>query len=96
MQARIYSRGANVVIAAQFGRPMQATPAQGGYRITGCAPFVSNCHDAHWIATTAAVMAGDPSPAAGALEVVMAYLPREKLPRDRHLARPGHARHGQS
>src|ERR671923_2491329 len=23
----IYSRGANVVIAAQFGRPMQATPA---------------------------------------------------------------------
>ena len=73
----IYSRGANVVIAAQFGRPMQATPAQGGYRITGRAPFVSNCHDANWIATTAAVMAGDPSQAAGAPEVVMAYLPRE-------------------
>jgi indole-3-acetate monooxygenase len=57
----IYRRGANVVIAAQFGRPMQAAPAPGGYRITGRAPFVSNCYDANWIATTAAVMAGDPS-----------------------------------
>jgi alkylation response protein AidB-like acyl-CoA dehydrogenase len=73
----IYSRGANVVIAAQFGRPMQATSAPGGYRITGRAPLVSNCHDADWIATTAAVMAGDPPRAAGEPEVVMAYLPRE-------------------
>jgi alkylation response protein AidB-like acyl-CoA dehydrogenase len=73
----IYSRGANIVIAAQFGRPMQATPAQGGYRITGRAPFVSNCHDANWFATTAMVMAGDPAQAAGEPEVVMAYLPRE-------------------
>jgi alkylation response protein AidB-like acyl-CoA dehydrogenase len=31
----IYGRGANVVIAGQFGRPLQAAPAQGGYRITG-------------------------------------------------------------
>ncbi len=67
----IYSRGANVVIAAQFGRPMQAAPAQGGYRISGRAPFVSNCQDAQWIATTATVMAGDHS-----AEGVMAYLPR--------------------
>jgi alkylation response protein AidB-like acyl-CoA dehydrogenase len=73
----IYSRGANIVIAAQFGRPMQATPAQGGYRITGRAPFVSNCHDANWFATTAMVMTGDPSQATGEPEVVMAYLPRE-------------------
>jgi indole-3-acetate monooxygenase len=73
----IYSRGANIVIAAQFGRPMQATPTQGGYRITGRAPFVSNCHDANWIATTAVVMAGDSSQAADAPEIVMAYLPRE-------------------
>jgi alkylation response protein AidB-like acyl-CoA dehydrogenase len=75
----IYGRGANVVIAAQFGRPMQAAPVQGGYRITGRAPFVSNCHDATWIATTATVMAGDPARAedTGAPEVVMAYLPQE-------------------
>jgi indole-3-acetate monooxygenase len=73
----IYSRGANVVIAAQFGHPMQATSTQGGYRITGRSPFISNCHDANWVATTAVVMSGDPSPAAGAPEVVVAYLPRE-------------------
>ena len=59
----IYSRGANVVIAAQFGRPMQATPAQGVSHY-GARTFVSNCHDANWIATTATVMAGDPSRAA--------------------------------
>jgi alkylation response protein AidB-like acyl-CoA dehydrogenase len=73
----IYGRGANVLIAAQFGRPMQATPVEGGYRITGRAPFVSNCHDANWIATTAAVMAGDQSRTDGESEAVMAYLPRE-------------------
>ena len=75
----IYGRGANVVIAGQFGRPMQAAPAQGGYRITGRAPFVSNCYDAHWIATEATVMAGDHSRAAdkGEPAVVMAYLSRD-------------------
>jgi indole-3-acetate monooxygenase len=75
----IYSHGANVVIAAQFGRPMQAAPTQGGFRITGRAPFVSNCYDANWIATTALVMAEDKSTAAdkGEPELVMAYLPRE-------------------
>src|SRR5262249_42600754 len=47
--------------------------------ITGSAPFVSNCHDANWIATTATVTTGDPSPAEHTSEpqVVMAYLPRE-------------------
>ena len=73
----IYGRGANVVIAAQFGRPMQAAPVQDGYRITGRAPFVSNCHDANWIATTAAVMAGDQSRPEGEPDAVMAYLPRD-------------------
>ena len=74
----IYGRGANVVIAAQFGRPMQAVPVQGGYRITGRAPFVSNCHDANWIATSA-VIAGDQTRPddQGEPELVMVYLPRE-------------------
>jgi indole-3-acetate monooxygenase len=72
-------RGANVVIAGQFGRPLQAAPAQEEYRITGRAPFVSVCHDANWIATEAAVVAGDHSRAAdqGEPAVVMAYLPRD-------------------
>jgi alkylation response protein AidB-like acyl-CoA dehydrogenase len=72
----IYSRGAKVVIAGQFGRPMHAVPVMGGYRITGRAPFVSNCQDADWIATTAAIT-GDQSRPEGEPEVVMAYLPRE-------------------
>ena len=53
----IYSGGANILIAAQFGRPLNAIPSQDGYRLTGRAPFVSNCYDADWIATTAMVMA---------------------------------------
>jgi indole-3-acetate monooxygenase len=75
----IYGRGANIVIAAQFGRPMQAAPTQGGYRITGRAPFVSNCHDANWIATSAMVMASDQTRPGGEgePELVMVYLPRE-------------------
>ena len=74
----IYGRGANLVIAAQFGRPMQAAPVQDGYRITGRAPFVSNCHDANWIATSA-VIAGDQTRPddRGELALVMVYLPRE-------------------
>jgi alkylation response protein AidB-like acyl-CoA dehydrogenase len=57
---------------------MQAVPTQGGYRITGRAPFVSNCHDANWIATSA-VVAGDQTrpDGQGEPELVMVYLPRE-------------------
>jgi alkylation response protein AidB-like acyl-CoA dehydrogenase len=72
----IYSGGADVVIAAQFGRPLQATSTDGGYRVSGRAPFVSNCLDADWISSTALVDAdqhpdGDP-------EMRMVYFPREK------------------
>ena len=35
----IYSGGANILIAAQFGRPLNAIPSQDGYRITGRAPL---------------------------------------------------------
>jgi indole-3-acetate monooxygenase len=75
----IYGRSANVVVAAQFGRPMQAAPAPGGYRITGRAPFFSNCHDANWIATSAVVTPGDETRPHDIAEpqLVMVYLPRE-------------------
>lgn len=72
----IYRSSTNVLIAAQFGRPMQAVPSEGGYRITGRAPFVSNCQDANWIATTAIVAPADGSAAPVEPEIVMAYLPR--------------------
>jgi alkylation response protein AidB-like acyl-CoA dehydrogenase len=74
----IYSNGANILIAAQFGRPVTATRAQGGYRITGRAPFVSNCYDADWIAMTAMVTGGDQpgEEHQGEPEMVMVYFPR--------------------
>ncbi len=34
---------------------MKATLTNGGYRISGRAPFVSNCHDADWISSTVLV-----------------------------------------
>jgi alkylation response protein AidB-like acyl-CoA dehydrogenase len=74
----IYSGGTNILIAAQFGRPLHAIPSQDGYRITGRAPFVSNCYDADWLAMTAKVMEGDQAHKEdqGEPEMVMAYFPR--------------------
>ena len=67
----IYRDGADILIAAQFGRPLTARPAEGGFRITGRAPFVSNCYDADWIAGTAMVE-GTAEP-----EMIMAYVSRD-------------------
>ena len=69
----IYSRGADILIAAQFGRPLNATSTEGGYLISGRAPFVSNCHDADWISSTALVDVGEHS--SGEAETIMAYFP---------------------
>ena len=55
---------------------MQATPTEGGYRITGRTPFVSNCHDADWLLTTALVMREANSTPVDEPEMIMAYLPR--------------------
>ncbi len=71
----IYSRGADILIAAQFGRPLKATSTDGGYRISGRAPFVSNCYDADWISSTALVDVDQHSE--GEPETVMVYFPRE-------------------
>ncbi len=72
--AEIYGNGADVLIAAQFGRPLAATPVQGGYRIAGRAPFVSNCYDSNWFAMTAVVSGAEDE---GEPEMVMVYFPRE-------------------
>jgi alkylation response protein AidB-like acyl-CoA dehydrogenase len=69
----IYSRGADILIAAQFGRPLKATSANGGYRISGRAPFVSNCYDADWISSTVLV---DDESAGDEPEMRMVYFPR--------------------
>ena len=56
----IYSRGADILIAGQFGRPLKATSTNGGYRISGRAPFVSNCYDADWILSMVVVDEDEP------------------------------------
>ena len=69
----IYSHGADVLIAGQFGRPLKATSTEGGYRISGRAPFVSNCYDADWILSTVLVDAD--ASAGDDPEVRIVYLP---------------------
>ena len=56
----IYGDGPDALIAAQFGRPLHAASTNGGYRVSGRAPFVSNCHDADWISSTVLVDADRP------------------------------------
>lgn len=75
----IYGSGPNILIAAQFGRPLTALPADGGYRISGRAPFVSNCYDASWIAVTANVADEHQSEEENGEEpeMLMVYFPRE-------------------
>jgi len=70
----IYGSGADILIAAQFGRPLQATSTNGGYRISGRAPFVSNCYDADWISSTVLVDADDAD--GDEPEMRMVYFPR--------------------
>ena len=75
----IYRSGPHALIAGPFHPPMEATPVAGGYRLTGRAPFASNCHDATWVARTAMVMDGDTPQlsASGAPEVLLAFVPVE-------------------
>jgi alkylation response protein AidB-like acyl-CoA dehydrogenase len=76
----IYSDGADILIAAQYGRPLKATPSRDGYRVSGKAPFVSNCQDANWIAMTAMVMDGEQTGKKdqGEPEMLMVYFTREQ------------------
>lgn len=72
----IYAKGGGALIAAQFGRPLAAKTENGGYRVSGRAPFVSNCHDADWISCTALVDADehpDSEP-----EMRMVYFPADE------------------
>jgi indole-3-acetate monooxygenase len=72
----IYSSGADILIAGQFGRPLNATSTDGGYRISGRAPFVSNCYDADWILST--VIVDVDQRGKGEPEMRMVYFPSEQ------------------
>jgi alkylation response protein AidB-like acyl-CoA dehydrogenase len=71
----IYSRGADILIAGQFGRPLRAKSTNGGYHISGRAPFVSNCYDADWILSM--VVVDEDESAGGEPEMRMVYFPSE-------------------
>ena len=72
----IYSSGADILIAAQFGRSLNAISTEGGYRISGRAPFVSNCYDADWISSTVLVDVGQHLDDEHEPEMRMAYFPK--------------------
>jgi indole-3-acetate monooxygenase len=72
----IYSRGADILIAGQFGRPLTATSTNGGYRISGRAPFVSNCYDADWILSM--VVVDEDESAGDEPEMHMVYFPSQQ------------------
>ena len=56
--------------------PLQATSTNSGYRISGRAPFVSNCYDADWILSM--VVVDEDESAAPEPEMRMVYFVREQ------------------
>lgn len=54
----LHAQGADVVITSAFHPPMAATPANGGYRVSGRTPLASNIHDADWLFVTVALPDG--------------------------------------
>jgi alkylation response protein AidB-like acyl-CoA dehydrogenase len=69
----IYGGGADILIAGQFGRPLNATSTNGGYHISGRAPFVSNSYDADWILSM--VVVDEEESAGDEPEMRMVYFP---------------------
>jgi indole-3-acetate monooxygenase len=55
----IFGGDPDAIIAGPFHPPLHASPAPGGFRISGRAPLASNCREAAWIAVSAIVMEGD-------------------------------------
>jgi len=75
----IFGSGHDVLIAAAINPPLKAVPVEGGYRLTGRVPFVSNCHDCNWCGATAIVMDGEQPRLRdnGKPETILAYVPME-------------------
>ncbi|MEQ8660547.1 MAG: acyl-CoA dehydrogenase family protein, partial [Gammaproteobacteria bacterium] len=49
----IFCAGREPVLCESFNRPLQARAADGGWRVSGAVPFMSNCRVADWIGHTA-------------------------------------------
>lgn len=54
----IYGENPDVMMAAAFHPPQQATEAPGGFRVTGRAPLASMIHDCDWILLSSFIMEG--------------------------------------
>jgi alkylation response protein AidB-like acyl-CoA dehydrogenase len=72
----IFGRDPDAIIAGPFHPPLHASPAPGGFHISGRAPLASNCREAAWIAVSAMVMEGErPSTdAQGLPQTIFAFL----------------------
>jgi alkylation response protein AidB-like acyl-CoA dehydrogenase len=55
----IFANGPDRVMAGALFPPGQATPVDGGYRLSGRWPFVSGCHHCSWYMTPSLIMEGD-------------------------------------
>jgi alkylation response protein AidB-like acyl-CoA dehydrogenase len=55
----VYGSRPDVMVAAAFHPPQQATEVDGGYQVTGRGPLASMIHDCEWIMFSAFIMEGD-------------------------------------
>jgi len=81
----IYAEGPDAIIATAFQPPVEATAADGGYRLSGQGPLASNVHGADWLMLTAEVAGADG-------ELVAIGGPRLQPGRDERHLRPQSAR----
>jgi len=76
----LFADGPTTMAGALFP-PGQATRAEGGWRVTGRAPFVSACHHAAWCALPAVAMDGETprlDPGTGQPVLLAVVLPRHE------------------
>lgn len=75
----IFGSNPDAFIAGTVHPPMMATPVEGGYRINGRNPLVSNVHEAQWIMVLALVMeGGQPKMSNGHPEILAVYMKAEE------------------
>lgn len=75
----LYGDDPDTFVAGTFHPPMQATPVDGGYMISGKSPLTSNIHEAKWICVSAFVMQnGQPKVNNGIPEMIVVCMKAEE------------------
>jgi len=76
----IYGSRPDVMFAAAFHPPQQATEADGGYQVTGRGPLASMIHDCEWILFSAFIMeGGQPRMTSFGPELIAVVLPTSEV-----------------